>query len=165
MTAPEHSCPLGCWERGQRVCPHLVLSESPAPSTAWGSQRSQAQGYRLSPNPSPPPPATGGTAGTGSSGEHTRKALLPPPMWQTRDSSSLGCPGSGRGGTTHGWCPKSRSPPLPAVPGTELLTCAAHVRRGEAAERVAPTGVRVVRHGVDHGLQVLLLLQTGGVRL
>lgn len=37
--------------------------------------------------------------------------------------------------------------------------------RGEATERVAPTGISIVRHGVDHGLQILFLLQTGGVCL
>lgn len=38
--------------------------------------------------------------------------------------------------------------------------------RAEATtERVAPTSVRIMGHGVDDGLQVLLLLQTGRVCL
>lgn len=36
---------------------------------------------------------------------------------------------------------------------------------GEAAERVPAAALVVRRHGADDGLQVLLLLQTGGVGL
>lgn len=42
---------------------------------------------------------------------------------------------------------------------------AAHVGRGEAAERVATGCIRVTRHGADYSLQVLLLFQAAGVGL
>lgn len=39
------------------------------------------------------------------------------------------------------------------------------MRGGEAAERVPAARLAVGRHGADDGLQVFLLLQTGGVCL
>lgn len=44
-------------------------------------------------------------------------------------------------------------------------TGGAHMCGGEATECVPAAALTVRRHGADNGLEVFLLLQTGGVRL
>lgn len=142
-----------------RVCPHQPQESAWIPAQAGGPSAPSSrdtgipktpglpvlQGHQISQNPSPPAASRSWELwrGCAASWDVGARGAAPP--------RCTAGPGAGR----------SPPVPLPLCP----LTCTAHVSRGEAAEGVAPAGVRVVGHGIDDGLQVLLLLQTRGVGL